>query len=73
MYCLTVVHGACDGVLMTVLFGVVTILIPSPEAHGPLWALTNLAVGVGQVTGLPIAGKQGCSHLGVYSAVARYR
>ena len=51
------VHGACDGLMMTVLFGVVTLVAPPGSSHSVLWSVTNLAIGVGQIAGLPAAGR----------------
>ena len=52
------VHGAVDGFLMTVLFSVVRHVTVDNSQCGIMWSLTNLAVGLGQLTGLPVAGKK---------------
>ena len=51
-------HGAVDGFLMTVLFSVVRHVTVDNSQCGIMWSLTNLAVGLGQLTGLPVAGKK---------------
>ena len=50
-------HGAVDGFLMTVLFSVVRHVSTDNSQSATIWSITNLAVGLGQLTGLPIAGK----------------
>ncbi len=54
----TSVHGAVDGFLMTVLFSVVSHVSLDAAHKKVMWSLTNLAIGLGQLTGLPVAGAQ---------------
>ena len=51
---------------MTVLFSVVRHVAVDATHYRLLWSQTNLAVGLGQITGLPIAGKHTMSYLASY-------
>ena len=57
IYIIFPAQGATDGLMLTVLYGVVSILTDNKQQKRILWSATNFVVGFGQIAGLPIAGK----------------
>ncbi|XP_046379676.2 monocarboxylate transporter 10-like [Haliotis rufescens] len=54
VYC--AVHGATDGITMTLLFSATSLLAPSGTVKNYIWAATFFVNGLGQILGIPLAG-----------------